>query len=158
MNKRKFEALMRRAVWVEGEGDYATVAYCGGDITIMRHETMGIAIVAKQHIDQHGCGSLCCKMHSIVEVGERKLPVVKCRVRKCSDGRTEWKFWCPFCRCEHTHGAGPGHRGAHCHDAQSPFLDGGYILEKDDEHDGHSSTSRVAPRHLHRNRRVSRSV
>ncbi len=48
----------------------------------------------------------------------------------CEHLRTsQWRFWCPFCKAYHYHGAGPGHRVAHCASPASPFRDGGYILK-----------------------------
>lgn len=52
---------------------------------------------------------------------------------------TQIGFWCPFCRCVHTHGSGKkvsvsghhilwGHRAAHCTEASSPFKKTGYEL------------------------------
>lgn len=38
--------------------------------------------------------------------------------------------WCPFCRRWHHHGAGEGHRVAHCINPESPFHKTGYILKK----------------------------
>lgn len=55
----------------------------------------------------------------------KRLPVVLCD----RDGST-WRFWCPFCRVEHVHGAGAGHRAAHCFASASPFNETGYILKK----------------------------
>jgi hypothetical protein len=41
-------------------------------------------------------------------------PTVQCE----RDGDGDFRFWCPFCRAEHVHGAagGTGHRIAHCHE------------------------------------------
>ena len=38
----------------------------------------------------------------------------------------QWRAWCPHCRRYHFHGAGPGHRAAHC--ADGPFKGSGYVL------------------------------
>ena len=41
-------------------------------------------------------------------------------------------FYCEYCKQEHLHGEGTGHRVAHCHytdQSQSPFLEHGYILQ-----------------------------
>lgn len=37
-------------------------------------------------------------------------------------------FWCVHCRRWHTHGAGDGHRVAHCKDG-APYTRGGYVLK-----------------------------
>ena len=39
-----------------------------------------------------------------------------------------WRAWCPYCRRYHIHGAGEGHRVAHCLDDASPFDGTGYYL------------------------------
>lgn len=36
---------------------------------------------------------------------------------------------CPFCEVPHVHSAEPGHRAAHCHRKESPFLATGYVLD-----------------------------
>lgn len=38
--------------------------------------------------------------------------------------------WCPYCAKFHNHGAGEGHRIAHCTEEHSPFKQTGYILKK----------------------------
>ena len=64
-----------------------------------------------------------------------RTPVVLCEFH---DGT--WRFWCPFCRKYHTHGAAAGHRVAHCGNVRmtkggklvphkSPFRESGYILK-----------------------------
>jgi hypothetical protein len=53
----------------------------------------------------------------------RPMPVLLAR----DNGNETWSVWCPYCLTEHTHGAGPGHRVAHCI-AACPFTDSGYIL------------------------------
>lgn len=37
--------------------------------------------------------------------------------------------WCPYCKIFHNHGAGEGHRIAHCN-SDSPFKETGYIIKK----------------------------
>jgi hypothetical protein len=57
------------------------------------------------------------------------LPVMHCRAERARDGhRVVWTFLCPHCRRRHTHGAGPGHRVAHCNDPSSPYEASGYVL------------------------------
>ena len=47
------------------------------------------------------------------------------------DGRlTQFKFYCPYCRAWHCHGAPLGARRAHCWNPRSPYLVGGYVLEE----------------------------
>lgn len=40
-----------------------------------------------------------------------------------------WRVWCDWCERWHTHGAGEGHRVAHCACRKSPYADSGYRLE-----------------------------
>ncbi len=50
-------------------------------------------------------------------------------------GTPYWKVWCVHCQRWHVHGAGPGHRVAHCHDSRSPYYDTGYILVEPEPED-----------------------
>lgn len=43
--------------------------------------------------------------------------------------RGAWWVWCPWCAALHCHGAGPGHRTAHCREADSPYRQSGYVLK-----------------------------
>jgi len=46
----------------------------------------------------------------------------------CEDG-AQVRVWCPYCNAWHYHGAGTlGHRVAHCHNVDSPYLATGYVL------------------------------
>ena len=38
--------------------------------------------------------------------------------------------WCIHCRRWHLHGAGEGHRAAHCTNKDSPYLKTGYVLTR----------------------------
>jgi hypothetical protein len=58
----------KRAVWIVGEGRYATVATCNGSVTVMLHETREKAQRAKQEIDSCGCGGGCVNAHRIVDL------------------------------------------------------------------------------------------
>jgi hypothetical protein len=44
------------------------------------------------------------------------------RVEHHDDGVTTWVIDCPHCGEEHTHGAGPGHRVAHCLGGRGYYL------------------------------------
>ena len=46
-----------------------------------------------------------------------------------TDGIPGLRVWCSWCRRWHVHGAGYGHRAAHCHTA-SPYRDSGYTLTR----------------------------
>lgn len=54
------------------------------------------------------------------------FPVFRCRESGFGSEAT-WHFWCPYCRKEHTHGAGAGHRVAHC-PRPTPLTATGYYL------------------------------
>ncbi len=47
---------------------------------------------------------------------------------ECSVRGNAWRFTCPHCRTVHLHGAGPGHRVAHCIKPGSPFARTGYWI------------------------------
>jgi hypothetical protein len=57
-----------KAVWISGEGPYASVAYCPRGITVALYETLPEAERAKQMIDDTGCGGLCVGDHEIVKL------------------------------------------------------------------------------------------
>jgi hypothetical protein len=61
----------------------------------------------------------------------QELPVMLCEeVPPTRRGAvTTWRFWCDYCRRWHSHGAGEGHRVAHCINQESPYLNGGYVLK-----------------------------
>ena len=56
----------------------------------------------------------------------KNIPVILCEER--SDLPGGMTFWCPFCKHQHFHGEGEGHRSAHCSE-DSPFDKTGYILK-----------------------------
>lgn len=60
--------IWRRAVWIDGEGPYATIAYCGGQTTVALHATEDAAHDALKLITPYGCGSRCCGDHDMVEL------------------------------------------------------------------------------------------
>ena len=47
-------------------------------------------------------------------------------------GVVQWTVWCKHCREWHSHGAGEGHREAHCTEPGSPYLVSGYNLSLKD--------------------------
>lgn len=55
---------------------------------------------------------------------QKKIPII----HAWREGR-QLIFWCPYCRKEHYHGLGDGHRAAHCF-RESPYRETGYILEE----------------------------
>ena len=70
----------------------------------------------KVPIDEVGCISL-------------DAPVVSAQEIK-HNGATRWLIWCGYCEIWHYHGAGEGHREAHCVDMSSPYWKTGYNLVK----------------------------
>lgn len=60
------------------------------------------------------------------------FPVFLCQEQRTQSGGVIWAFPCPHCRKHHIHGAGPGHRAAHCCRPNSPFARG-YILALSDD-------------------------
>jgi hypothetical protein len=67
-----YRAVARRrwpgAVWVDGEGRYASVALCGVP-SVQLFETREAAERAKRTIAWIGCGSGCHRQHGIVKLG-----------------------------------------------------------------------------------------
>jgi hypothetical protein len=64
----------------------------------------------------------------------KRRPVLLCEPHT-TEGITTWSFWCPLCTRKHTHGAGPGHRVAHCHSAEAREMwPDGYFLKLDPKH------------------------
>ncbi len=56
-----------RAVWIQGEGEYALIAWCRVP-SVMLYPTRGPAEAAKGQIDQSACGHGCTGKHEIVRV------------------------------------------------------------------------------------------
>ena len=54
------------AVWTQGNGPYAVLAYCGSELTITRWKSLEEAVTAKRTIDNTGCGGSCAKAHMII--------------------------------------------------------------------------------------------
>jgi hypothetical protein len=57
-----------KAAWLVGDGRYATLAHCGGDLRVMLHETEETARTALKFIDDLGCGGGCHKHHELVDL------------------------------------------------------------------------------------------
>jgi hypothetical protein len=77
-NRPRFRAIAQRlyprALWIHGQGRYASLAVCSG-LTVMLYATMEDARQGKQWIDRCGCGHACRgesrpAMHTIVELPE----------------------------------------------------------------------------------------
>lgn len=56
-----------RAIWVQGSGAWASVAYCRAT-TVMLHETESDARQSLQVIDRFGCSGRCTRRHQLVRL------------------------------------------------------------------------------------------
>jgi len=61
------EWLDDRPIWINGEGPYGVLAWCGG-LTITLWSMYEEALKAKSYIDANFCGHYCYKKHEIVEL------------------------------------------------------------------------------------------
>jgi hypothetical protein len=68
------------------------------------------------------------KRETIILGYEENIPVILCKERTDAPITGAMKFYCEFCRKNHNHGIGEGHRIAHCHNPKSPFDKTGYII------------------------------
>ncbi|PWU52813.1 hypothetical protein DLJ47_17835 [Micromonospora sp. S4605] len=59
------KCLWPRAVWITGEGPYATLAWCRV-LSVMLHPTEAEALAAKHLIDSTGCGGRCNRRHELI--------------------------------------------------------------------------------------------
>lgn len=65
-------------------------------------------------------------MEETITIDGYEYPVVECK--EYNHG-LQWRFYCRYCRTYHIHGAGEGHRVAHCHgNDTSPYYKTGYYL------------------------------
>jgi len=61
-----------------------------------------------------------------IEYRGQTFPVIRCKENK---QKQTWSFYCQYCKTFHRHGAGEGHRNAHCHNSSSPYYMKGYYLK-----------------------------
>ena len=68
--KRKAKSLRPKAIWIQGDGEYASISDCPRGPTIILHRTRERADRAKDFIDRLGCGGKCLGEtgHSIVHL------------------------------------------------------------------------------------------
>jgi hypothetical protein len=47
------------------------------------------------------------------------------RIIECRPGKLggNWHFYCGYCKRDHVHGAGEGHRTSHCKAPESPYCE-----------------------------------
>ena len=62
--------------------------------------------------------------YAVIDLDAPTLPAYEAGIA----GVTVWRVWCAHCCRWHQHGAGEGHREAHCHDPASPYERSGYNL------------------------------
>lgn len=74
---------------------------------------------AKDNTQRAICSCLCHSQHATPPA-----PAVQCY---WTDSGL-WSFWCQYCKVRHVHGPIQGHRIAHCHIKDSPYLERGYFL------------------------------
>jgi hypothetical protein len=60
------------ACWVSGHGRYASLAHCGGNLTIQLYSTPEAAQMAKAVIDSDACGSNCKNHHEVVDLNDHQ--------------------------------------------------------------------------------------
>ena len=56
------------------------------------------------------------------------FPLIYCDTWELNNGKYGLKFHCKYCKREHKHGIGHGHRGAHCSNPDSPYRETGYYI------------------------------
>jgi hypothetical protein len=56
------------ALWITGNGCYATVSHCGRGITVQLHQTVDDARIALAAIDIGGCGGRCTDRHEVIDI------------------------------------------------------------------------------------------
>lgn len=63
---------------------------------------------------------------SEIELMDDAIPILHATL---DNGRNDrWKVWCQHCEVFHFHGAGDGHRAAHCSSYLSPYKETGYLI------------------------------
>lgn len=61
-------ALWPHALWISGDGRFASVANCGPGTTVVLHASFAGAEEAKRTIDRRGCGADCKRHHEIIDL------------------------------------------------------------------------------------------
>jgi hypothetical protein len=64
------ECRWPKAIWVYGNGRWASVSDCRPAVTVELHPTRESAEQAKRIIDTTACGGRCSRQHLIVDLGE----------------------------------------------------------------------------------------
>jgi hypothetical protein len=68
--RAKARALRRKAMWIDGRGEYASISDCPPGPTICLFATREEAEQAKDEIDRAGCGGSClgASGHTVVHL------------------------------------------------------------------------------------------
>ena len=67
------------------------------------------------------------KLTNIISTDDEGIPFILAKYRKANNAEL-YVFYCDYCKKQHTHGAGDGHRAAHCSSEHSGFTRKGYHL------------------------------
>lgn len=62
------KCIWPRAIWIHGNGPYASVARCGRGTTVLLAERLEDAQEAKELVDDTGCGGLCQRRHEVIQL------------------------------------------------------------------------------------------
>lgn len=62
------KCIWPRALWIHGDGAYASVARCGRGTTVQLCQTTADAHEMKQLVDDTGCGGLCQRRHEVIRL------------------------------------------------------------------------------------------
>lgn len=57
------------------------------------------------------------------------IPVLRAKEVYRGKKLVQLKVWCEYCKGYHYHSTDEGHKVAHCHNENSPFLQTGYELQ-----------------------------
>jgi len=57
-----------KAIWIIGNGPYASVSACNIKETVILFETLAEAEIAKNQIDKTACGGKCKRNHFIIDL------------------------------------------------------------------------------------------
>jgi hypothetical protein len=61
------KCIWPRAVWIHGDGEYASVAYCR-NTTVWLHPNLEQANASLAWIDHFGCGGRCSRDHKVIRL------------------------------------------------------------------------------------------
>jgi hypothetical protein len=73
---RRARKTWPRAIWIIGDGPYASVSRCPPCEAVMLFGTMAEAEMLKSFIDSTGCGESCRRDHLAVELRFKRRPTL----------------------------------------------------------------------------------